>query len=102
MNDLIFRSDALRAIEDTNPMNREMIYRFDAERNIRSLPTLESIEGYSLDQLVYIATICKDKGITPQEAVEIVKNVSLFMENVRKKQDELLDTALGKLLDGTI
>lgn len=102
MNDLIFRHNALCALTNMGPMNRDLISRFDAVQKIKHLSAIETIDGYSLDWLVYVATISKEKGIAPQDAVEIVKNASLFMENVRKKQDELLDTALGKLLDGTI
>lgn len=98
MTDLIFRHDALCALAETNPMNRDMISRFDASQKIKNLPSLESIEGFSLDWLVYVATISKEKGVTPQDAVDLMRNAERIFELIQEEQQNIF----RKILQGEL
>ena len=67
---------------------------------IDEAPTVEYIGGYRIDELIFIAGIMAEEGITPRQVTELLSDtrriVQMLVDEITKKQAEVF----AELMEG--
>ena len=85
-------ADALKRLVDEEWFDCREKYSFFNE--INRTPTIETVYGYQLKVLAYIAAVMAKKGVTAEEAVDIFKDMSSFVEMYREEQKEIFEESM--------
>lgn len=107
MSDLIDRQAAVNAIcEDGTQLERQGQYSMTmAERKQRDAdiitalpPAQPTLYGYDIKHLAFVATIMAKKGVSPEEAVTIFRDVNRVIEMMLEDMKEMQENALKQTL----
>ena len=115
MSDLIDRQAAVNAIcEDGTQLERQGQYSMTmAERKQRDVDILEALPpaqptlyGYDIKHLAFVASIMAKKGLSPEEAVTIFRDVNrvieMMLEDMRDGARRTLEQMFAGGQDGTV
>lgn len=87
------------AIEDVKKVTDEVI------KELKQLPSAQpTLYGYSVEHLAFVAAIMAKKGVSPEEAVAIFRDVNrvieMMLEDMKEMQENALKQALKKPWEG--
>lgn len=107
MNDTISRQAALDALDkrfDSIPMEQTTEI-LQLRRDLRNLPSAQpTLYGYDIKHLAFVASIMAKKGVSPEEAVTIFRDVNrvieMMLEDMKEMQENALKQALKKPCEG--
>lgn len=92
---------------------QEVLNIFDTEWNIlqyikkvKALPSIiPTLYGYDLNHLAFIANVMKKEGLTPEETIEIFRDVgrtfNMVLDEVRESQERYVQSIMGGDQDET-
>lgn len=105
MNDLISRQAALDALGNIDCSDgigfRALKYDAinDAVTAIKALPSAQpTLYGYDIKLLAFIASVMAKEGMSPEEAVTILRDVNRVIEIMLEDMKEMQENALKQTL----
>lgn len=72
----------------------ELLYKI--KEAIQNAPTIETIHGYRIDHLVFIASVMAEEGLSPNRVVNIMENAGMIVDMVLKEQKRIMDDEIEK------
>ena len=99
MDDLISRKEVLNIL-DTEWNILQYI------KKVKALPSIiPTLYGYDLNHLAFIANVMRKEGITPEETIEIFRDVertvNMVLDEVRESQERYIKSIMGGEQDAT-
>lgn len=78
--------DADKLMEELSKHNARIL---DARCVIAEQPTIETISGYRIEHLIWLAQVMSKEGVTPEELVELLKDTGRIIDMVLREQQEI-------------
>ena len=115
MEDLISRQQAIESMASAiwlypNELHKNLNVYENAEKlaryGLERVPSIEpTLYGYDLNHLAFIANVMRKEGITPEETIEIFRDVErtvkMVLDEVRESQERYIQSIMGGDQDAT-
>ena len=82
--------------QDVNLIVDQMAY--EIENTIAEQPTIETIQGYRIEHLIWLARVMSKEGVTPEKLVKLLKDIGRIVDMVLSEQQEMFRRIMEEMI----
>lgn len=65
---------------------------------VENAPTIETISGYRIEHLIWLARVMSKEGVTPEDLVEVLKDIGRVINMVISEQQEIFRRTVEEMI----